>query len=131
MNQSRRARDYMSADAVTVTPDSDIHRAMRILLQNRISGLPVVGKRGELVGILSEKDCFKVAFTAGYHREPGGLVSEFMSREVETIDADSNIVEVAEKFLKSRYRRFPVLANDRLVGLICRSDVLRALDELW
>lgn len=54
-----------------------------------------------------------------------------MSREVETIDADSNIVEVAEKFPKSRYRRFPVLANDRLVGLISRSDVLRALDELW
>ena len=54
-----------------------------------------------------------------------------MSENVETIDAGTDIVEVADLFLKSRYRRFPVTANDRLVGLISRYDVLKALADLW
>ncbi len=131
MDQLRKARDYMSPGPVTVTPDTDIHRAMRILRENQITGAPVVDDRGDLVGILAEKDCFKVAFTSSYHREPGGWVSEFMSRDVQTVDAEAEIIEVAEMFLKSRYRRFPVLANGRLVGLISRADILRALDDLW
>ncbi len=131
MDQLRKARDYMSPGPVTVTPDTDIHRAMRILRENQITGAPVVDDRGDLVGILAEKDCFKVAFTSSYHREPGGWVSEFMSRDVQTVDADAEIIEVAEMFLKSRYRRFPVLANGRLIGLISRADILRALDDLW
>lgn len=131
MDQTRKARDYMSPNPITVTPDTDVHRAMRILRENQITGAPVVDDRGDLVGILAEKDCFKVAFTSSYHREPGGWVSEFMSRDVQTVDADAEIIEVAEMFLKSRYRRFPVLANGGLVGLISRADILRALDDLW
>jgi predicted transcriptional regulator len=104
---------------------------MRILRDNEITGAPVVDEQGNLVGILAEKDCFKVAFTSSYHREPGGWVSEFMSRDVRTIDAEEDIIEVAEMFLNSRYRRFPVMAHGRLVGLISRADVLRALADLW
>ncbi len=55
----------------------------------------------------------------------------YMSAKVQTIDAGADIVEVADLFLKSRYRRFPVTMNDRLVGLISRYDVLRALEDLW
>ncbi len=131
MNHSPKVQDYMSDTILTVTPDDDIHHAIQIMLRNRVSGLPVVGKNGEVVGILTEKDCFKVAFSASYHREPGGLVAEFMNREVESVRADSDITEMAEKFLRGRYRRYPVLANGRLVGLISRPDVLRALDDLW
>ena len=83
------------------------------------------------MGILSIKDCLKVAFSASYHREWGGPVSEFMSSEVQTIESDTDIVEAAELFLKVRYRRFPVVTNGRLDGLISRYDVLRALDALW
>jgi CBS domain-containing protein len=129
--ESRTARDYMSADPVTLGPDTDIHSAMRILRDNAITGAPVVDAQGNLVGILAEKDCFKVAFTSSYHREPGGWVREFMSRDVRTIDADEDIIEVAEMFLNSRYRRFPVMAHGRLIGLISRADVLRALADLW
>ena len=131
MSPSRTARDYMSARLVTLSPETDIHRAMKILLKNRISGAPVLDEHGNLVGILSKKDCLKVAFNASYHKEWGGRVSEYMSRDVKTVDAGTDIVEVAEIFLKGPYRRFPVLSNDRLVGQISRHDVLRALDELW
>lgn len=54
-----------------------------------------------------------------------------MSENVETIDAGTDIVEVAELFLKSRYRRFPVMEKGRLVGLISRYDALAAIEDLW
>ena len=129
--RSARVKDFMTADPVSLAPDMDIHRAMKILLEREISGAPVLDKQGDLVGILSIKDCLRVAFSASYHREWGGPVSEFMSSEVQTIESDTDIVEAAELFLKVRYRRFPVVTNGRLDGLISRYDVLRALDALW
>jgi CBS domain-containing protein len=131
MSPARTASDYMSSKLITLTPETDIHRAVKILLKNRISGAPVLDERGRLVGVLSKKDCFKVAFGASYHKEWGGRVSDYMSRDVQTVDAATDIVEVAQIFLKGPYRRFPVMAEDRLVGQISRHDVLRALDDLW
>jgi predicted transcriptional regulator len=131
MRSSISAKDYMSADLVVFDSEMDIHRAIKSLLENRISGAPVVDSQGNLVGVLATKDCFKVAFSTSYHQEWGGRVLEYMSQPVETIDADTDIVEVAEIFLKSRYRRFPVTAKGRLVGQISRYDVLKALDDLW
>jgi CBS domain-containing protein len=121
----------MSTDLVTFTPDTDIHRAVGMLLENRISGGPVVDERGRLVGILSSKDCLRVVFSASYHKEPGGTVSDFMSRDVKTVDADANIVEVAEMFVKGPYRRFPVMENGQLAGQLSRHDILKAIGDLW
>lgn len=131
MTQSVTVSDFMATDLVTVTPETDIHNAINLLLERRISGLPVIDGQDHLVGILSVKDCLKIAFSASYHQERGGPVSEFMSADVQTIESDTDIVEAAEKFLKVRYRRFPVMTDGRLVGLISRHDILRALKELW
>jgi CBS domain-containing protein len=131
MNRSATARDYMTANPITVGPDMDIHQAIRLLLKNRISGAPVVDGQANLIGIISKKDCLKVAFRAGYHKERAGPVSDYMSREVRTVEAGTDIVAVAEQFLKGPFRRFPVLADNRLVGQISRHDVLRALEDLW
>lgn len=131
MTDSKTARDFMATKLMTLTPETDIHQAMRLLLDNRLSGAPVVNGEGKLVGVLSKKDCLKVAFSASYHKEWGGPVANYMSRDVQTVEADTDIVEVAEIFLKGPYRRFPVMENGHLVGQISRHDVLRALDELW
>ena len=131
MSPSPKARDYMSTSLVTFTPDTDIHRAIGTLLGNRISGAPVVDERGRLVGILSSKDCLKVAFSASYYQEPGGTVSDYMSREVKTVDAAADIVEVAEMFVKGPFRRFPVMDNGKLVGVLSRHDILKAIKDLW
>lgn len=131
MSQSGTATDYMSRKLVTFTPDMDIHLAIRVLLDNRISGAPVVDQRGKLIGILSKKDCLNVAFSTSYHQERGGAVSDFMSTDVQVVDAETDIVEIAQKFVNSGFHRFPVLRDDNLVGVITRHDVLRALEELW
>jgi CBS domain-containing protein len=121
----------MSTDLVTFAPDTDIHRAIGMLLENRISGGPVIDERGRLVGILSKKDCLRVAFSASYHKEPGGSVSDYMSRDVKTVEADADIIEVAEMFVKAAYRRFPVMKNGQLVGQLSRHDILKAIRDLW
>lgn len=124
-------RDYMSANLITFTPDMDILTAINQLIEKRISGGPVVDNQGNLVGVLSEKDCLRVALQASYHGESAGNVAEFMQKEVKTVDADASIPDVAAMFLRDGCRRYPVMRNNRLVGQISRRDVLRALEALW
>jgi CBS domain-containing protein len=127
---SIRVKDYMARTLVTVGPDEDVLDAVHILVQHRVSGVPVVDQTGDLVGMLSQLDCMKVALNAGYHGDWGGPVSDFMSHDVLTIDAEMSIVDLAGKFLKSGVRRYPVVQDNRLVGQISRHDVLRALENI-
>ena len=121
----------MSASLVTFSPEQDILRAINRLIEARISGAPVVDERGKLVGMLSEKDCLKVALSTSYHGECGGRVCEYMHPEVKTVEADMSIVDVAAMLLNDEYRSYPVLQDHRLVGQISRRDVLKALEALW
>lgn len=131
LEQIGSVHDYMSTKLITFTPDMDVHRAIKLLLKERISGAPVLDDRGGLVGMLTKKDCLTIAFSASYHQEWGGNVADFMSRDMESIEAGAYIVEVAERFLNTRLHRFPVMRDDRLVGVISRHDVLRSLEDLW
>ncbi len=131
MLKSVKIRDYMAANLVTLSPDMEILRAIHLLVENRISGAPVVDEHGNLVGMLSEQDCMRVALNAGYHEEYGGHVDEYMSNDVHTVEADASILELAQRFIEGAYRRFPVVEDARLVGQISRRDVLRALEQLW
>lgn len=128
--KSALVRDYMAGRLVTFKPDTDALDAIHELVQNRIAGAPVVNDHGELIGMLSELDCLKVGLNAGYYGDMGGPVADYMTPDVETVDADMNIIDLAQKFLDSGFRRFPVLRNNRLVGQISRRDVLRALSQL-
>jgi len=128
--KSALVRDYMAGRLVTFKPEMDVLDALHELVKHRIAGAPVVDDHGVLIGMLSELDCLKIALNAGYYGDSGGPVSEYMTPDVETIDAEMSIIDLAQKFLKCGYRRFPVLRNNRLVGQISRRDVLRALNEL-
>lgn len=119
--------DIMTTRLTTFSPDTGIHEAIRILLEKRYSGAPVVDADGELVGVLSRKDCLKIVFDTSYHKDWGGQVGEYMSSPVETIDAETDLVSAAQIFLNSQYRRFPVMRDGRLVGQVSRSDLLHAL----
>ena len=123
-------RDYMAGSIVSFKPETDVLDAIHELVRHRLAGAPVVNDQGELVGMLSELDCLRVSLNAGYYGDWGGPVADFMSPDVETVDADMNIIDLAQKFIDCGFRRFPVLRNNRLVGQISRRDVLRALTNL-
>lgn len=130
MTPPSTVRDWMSTELIAARAGMTVLEAMDLLLEHEISGLPVLDDRGDIIGVLTERDCLKVAYSASYHQDLGGLVGESMTREVETIEADADIATAIERFLKSPYRRFPVLQETRLVGQISRRDVLRALRTL-
>lgn len=129
-NKSVLVKDYMARTLLTFKPDTDVLDAIHVLVKNRIAGAPVVDDEGNLIGMLSEYDCMKVALDAGYHGTFGGPVRDFMSDGAETVDADMSIVDLAQVFINKKFRRFPVMQGTRLVGQISRRDVLRALEVI-
>lgn len=129
MLKSVLVRDHMSTDLVTLDPDMDVLRAAHKLIRNNISGAPVVDKDGSLLGLLTERDFMRVVMQSEYHAMPGGLVKEFMSENPQTVSPDESILKVAQLFIDGRYHRYPVVENGRLVGLISRRDVMRAMGK--
>jgi len=130
MIHSIAVKDYMVASLVTFTPDMDVMDAIDVLVKNRISGAPVIDNHGNLVGLLSEKDCMKVAVQAGYYEQLGGRVEDYMTKNVITIEAESSVLDLAKLFIEQSPRRYPVVEDNRLVGQISRRDVLRAFMEI-
>jgi len=130
MIRSCVVKDYMAHTLVTFKPETDVLEAVHTLVEHRIAGAPVVDDEGNLLGMLSEFDCMKVALNAGYHGIWGGPVRDFMSDGVETVDAEMSIVDLAQVFIEKKFRRFPVMQGTRLIGQISRRDVLRALESI-
>ena len=128
--KSGLVKDYMTRSVITFRPGTDVLDAVHELVTSRIAGAPVVDAAGNLVGMLSELDCMKVALQAGYHGHWGGPVSDFMTTDTQTVDAKMSIVDLAQHFVDTGFRRFPVVDGNRLVGQISRRDVLRALEYL-
>lgn len=125
------AKDYMSGELVTFTPDTEVMSAINELVKHRLSGAPVVDESGKIIGVLSEKDCLKVGIAATYEGIPGGLVREYMTPKVVTVDVDTSLLEIAGMFIGSPFKRYPVLREGKLVGQISRSDLLRAINDLY
>jgi len=130
MLRSVKAEDYMTTNLITFKPDTDVYEAVQCLLKNRISGAPVVNVSGDLVGMFSEGDCLRSTLNATYYEgQGGGVVSDFMSKEIDTVESDDSIIDIAEYFIKKNRRRLPVVDEGRLVGQISRSDILRAMND--
>jgi CBS domain-containing protein len=129
MKSPSSVKDYMAKDLVTFSPETNVLSAIRTLLKHKISGAPVVDDNNQVVGMISEKDCLQTFLGSSYYNEMGELVSEIMTSPVITVDANASIIEVAEKFLKNNYRRFPVLEQGELIGQISRRDILKAIKK--
>jgi len=126
--------DYMTeADQlITFQPDTDIKEVVNTLLANKITGAPVLNHRKEVVGLIDDKDCLNVLFDIVYHDQPIGdaTVSHYMSNVMKTISHTTNILDIAETFLRTPYKRLLVVDDDgKLVGQISRRDILRAIRD--
>ena len=120
-------KEVMSACAVTFSPDEDVMRAIQRMVETRISGAPVVDHHGSVVGILTEEDCIRVAYRAAYHNMWDGKVSEYMNRDVQTMEAEIHVIELLALFLKSPQSLCPVVYDNRLVGEVRRRDIMKTL----
>ena len=130
MLQSVNLRDYMLANPVKVKPDDNILDAMRVIIDNKISGVCVVDADGNLVGILSELDCLRAALGATYNNTGIGLVRDHMSADnLLVAHPDENILDVAQDMLLKKHRRRPVVENGRLIGQITCRQLLSAVKK--
>lgn len=124
-----RIASIMRPDFPAIAPNTPIRRAAALLVEARTAAAPVIDD-DRLVGILTQKDCFRSALHASYYREWKGCVAEHMTPEVVSVDAQDELIKVAEMFLSHPHRVFPVADGDRIVGLVHRSDVLTRLIRL-
>lgn len=124
--------DCMQRNVVTFTEDMCLVEAMKIMIQKKVSGGPVINEYRELVGIISEGDCVKQISDSRYYNMPMSDISvgSKMSRDVETVSPHENIFDVANKFLHLKRRRFPVIEDGKLVGLVSQKLVLKIALEL-
>ncbi|WGH78562.1 CBS domain-containing protein [Jannaschia ovalis] len=122
-----RVGAIMRRDIPTLSPETPIRRAVAVLVDARAAAAPVLGEDGHLVGILTQKDCFRPALHASYHREWTGRVADHMSQNVIAVDSEDEVIRVAEMFMEHPHRVFPVLEGGRVAGLLHRADVLALL----
>lgn len=131
-SENIKVSDYMSTNLTTFREDQSVMEVMNTLIKKKISGGPVVNDKNELIGIISEGDCMKQISNSRYYNQPmeDVKVGDHMATEIETIDGDMNVFDAADKFLNSRRRRFPIVKDGKLVGLISQKDVLKAAIKL-
>ena len=129
-----RTRDVMSSPVVTVAPDAHLKDVAATLVEHGINAVPVVEEGDRLVGIVTEADLLtlEAALTPG--ARPGSLAAgkgpahtagEVMSRSVYTVAEDTDATEAARLMLRHRLKSVPVVAGDRVVGIVARRDLLR------
>ena len=121
-------KDYMSKDVITFFNYESIYLVMSILSENKISGAPVINKFGKLVGIISETDIMQHILESRYFNLPTNKnsVSSFMTKAVDTISPNKTIFDATSKFLELNRKRFPVMKEGKILGIISRSDVITA-----
>lgn len=123
-------RSIMRSNGPVLAEDMPIRRAVAILVDTRAAVAVVCSDDGRMIGLLSQKDCFKPALHASYYREWTRLVGDYMSRTVVSVEADDEVIQVAEMFLQYPHRVFPVRDGTRVAGVIHRSDVLGFLSRI-
>ncbi len=145
-----RARDVMVRDVVTVTPDTDIEEAVKLLVAHDISALPVVDGHANLVGIISEADLIHRPEIGAERRRPwwleavtpaatladefskahGKKVGEMMTRDVVSTTEDTPLSEIAALLEHKRIKRVPITRDGKVVGVVSRANLIQALASL-
>lgn len=119
--------DLMTTSVISVTPETPIKDAARLMFRHRVSGLPVVGDAGEVLGIITEADFLKLEVARANDDKvaPVDNVGEVMNTGVVTVEAGMAVAEAAQIMVVQDVKRLPVIGeNGKLVGIISRLDVV-------
>ncbi len=122
------AKDIMTETVISVSPNDSLAEAMELIVENDISGLPVIDHDGRLVGIISELDRIKMMGN-DIVEIAGALVVDAMTHGVITVDETANLNQIADLLVRASIRRLPVTSNGHVVGIVGRRDLVHALDE--
>ena len=123
-----KAKDIMTKVVVSAQPDMPIYDAIRTLANRNITGLPVVDADLNLVGVLSEKDVLKMLYAT--EDSPEQTVNDFMSTNVVSFDVNNSLIDLCDCLVENKFRRVPITQDGKLVGIVSRSDIIRAILKL-
>jgi CBS domain-containing protein len=112
------AKEIMTRDIITVAPDLTVRKLAMTLVKNQISGAPVAGKNGKIVGIVSEADIVA---------KKGKDVKAIMSKKVISVAEDTPVEEIAQLMTKHKIKRLPVMNGGKVVGIVSRADIVNAI----
>ena len=112
------AKDIMTLKVITASPTTPVKNLAKILLQNRISGAPVVDKSGKILGIVSEADLLT---------KKGKEARSIMSPKVIEVGEETPVEEIASLMTHHNIKRLPVMRGEKLVGIVSRADIVRAI----
>lgn len=125
--ESIKVKDYMSSRPVTFTPKMSLSSALDKMLRTQQSGGPVVDEKNHVVGFLSEQDMIHKLLKVGYYCQDTHTVEDCMHREVLSVSPEDSIITLAEAMVPTKPKLYPVCEGSRLVGVISRRDILRAI----
>jgi CBS domain-containing protein len=108
----------MTTDVITVSPNTTIRNLAMTLIKNQISGAPVSGKNGKIVGVVSEADIVA---------KKGKDVKAIMSKKIISVSEETPVEEIARLMTTHRIKRFPVMRKDEVVGIVSRADIVSAI----
>jgi len=127
MLQSVDLRDYMITNPTKVKENDNLADAMKVIIDNKVSGVCVVDDNKKLVGVLSEMDCLAAILKSTYNQVGVGLVNEYMTKDVIVANPKEDILNLAQDMLKTNQRRRPVVENGQLVGQVSCRQLLTAV----
>lgn len=130
MLQSVGLRDYMITNPIRVKDDDNLLDTMKIIIDNKVSGVCVINEKKVLVGVLSEMDCLAAILESTYNNAGVGLVSEYMTKEnIVVAHPSDDIINVAQDMLLKKHRRRPVIEDGKLVGQVSCRQLLAAVNK--
>lgn len=119
------ARDIMIKDVIVVHQTTPLLDAMRILVEKRISGLPVVDKDEKLIGVITEKDLLRLLVSDVITSQE--VVGDYMSLDVQFFSPRDSVIDICEFFIRTNVRRVPIVENGRVMGVISRRDIINLI----
>ena len=123
-----KTKDIMTKGAICVHKDTSIFEAIEIMVNNGISGVPVVEEDMTLVGVISEQDVLRLLDT--YEQERNRTVGEFMTHPAVCFDENEFLLDICFHLRDSSNRRVPVTCDGKVTGIISRADILKCILQL-
>ncbi len=123
-----KARDIMTKKVISMRVDTTVSEATEILVNNKISGAPVL-ENNEIKGIVSEKDLLVALDFMGTGRGELVAVSEFMTKDIISFSEDMSVKEIMQELVRKNIKRVPIIKDNKVVGIVSRRDILIAVKD--